>query len=94
MSLQACNNQPQHQKPATMKKNLFNRRRFLKETATTATGMAILSSLPQTGFAQVHAEPRIKFSVININHSHIYGMVDAVTPVSYTHLTLPTIYSV
>lgn len=62
-----------------MKTKLFNRRRFLKETATTATGMAILSSLPQTGFAQVHAEPRIKFSVIKINHSHIYGMVDAVT---------------
>ena len=27
----------------------------------------------------MHNEPGIKFSVININHSHIYGMVDAVT---------------
>jgi predicted dehydrogenase len=62
-----------------MKNTLFNRRRFLKETATTATGMAILSSLPQTSFAHSVAEPRIKFSVININHGHIYGMVDAVT---------------
>ncbi|WP_353483642.1 Gfo/Idh/MocA family oxidoreductase [Haliscomenobacter sp.] len=62
-----------------MKNTLFNRRRFLKETATTATGIAILSSLPQTSFAHSVAEPRIKFSVININHGHIYGMVDAVT---------------
>lgn len=62
-----------------MKNTLFNRRRFLKETATTATGMAILSSLPQQAFASPKPEPRIKFSVININHGHIYGMVDAVT---------------
>lgn len=27
----------------------------------------------------IYNEPRIKFSVININHGHIYGMVDAVT---------------
>ena len=27
----------------------------------------------------MHNEPKIKFSVIGINHSHIYGMVDAVT---------------
>jgi predicted dehydrogenase len=62
-----------------MKNTLFNRRRFLKETATTATGMAILSNLPQQSFANPKPEPRIKFSVININHGHIYGMVDAVT---------------
>lgn len=62
-----------------MKNTLFNRRRFLKETATTATGMAILSNLPQQAFASPKPEPRIKFSVININHGHIYGMVDAVT---------------
>lgn len=62
-----------------MKNTLFNRRRFLKETATTATGMAILSNLPQQAFASPTSAPRIKFSVININHGHIYGMVDAVT---------------
>jgi hypothetical protein len=62
-----------------MKNTLFNRRRFLKETATTATGMAILSNIPQQAFASPEPEPRIKFSVININHGHIYGMVDAVT---------------
>jgi predicted dehydrogenase len=62
-----------------MKNTLFNRRRFLKETATTATGMAILSNIPQQAFASPKPERRIKFSVININHGHIYGMVDAVT---------------
>ncbi|AEE53024.1 Gfo/Idh/MocA family protein [Haliscomenobacter hydrossis] len=62
-----------------MKNSLFNRRRFLKETATAATGMAILSSLPQQIMANPSLEPRIKFSVIGINHGHIYGMVDSVT---------------
>ena len=62
-----------------MKNNFFNRRRFLKETATAATGMAILSSLPQQIRTNPSIEPRIKFSVIGINHGHIYGMVDSVT---------------
>ena len=62
-----------------MKNTLFNRRHFLKTSATTATGMAVLSTLPQNAFANTIAEPRIKFSVIGLNHGHIYGMVDAVT---------------
>lgn len=62
-----------------MKNTLFNRRRFLKTSATTATGMAVLSSWPQNALANTFAEPRIKFSVIGLNHGHIYGMVDAVT---------------
>lgn len=62
-----------------MKNRLFNRRRFLKTSATTATGMAVLSALPQNAFAHTFADPRIKFSVIGLNHGHIYGMVDAVT---------------
>lgn len=62
-----------------MKNRLFNRRRFLQTSATTATGMAVLSTLPQNAFANTLAEPRIKFSVIGLNHGHIYGMVDAVT---------------
>jgi predicted dehydrogenase len=60
-------------------KNLFsNRRKFLKNTAATATGMALLSSLPKPAVAAVSAEPKIRFSVININHSHINSMVGAV----------------
>ena len=63
-----------------MKNLLFNRRRFMKDTAKAATSMALLSSFPLTSKAeQLIAEPKIRFSVININHNHIYGMVDAVT---------------
>ena len=62
-----------------MKNLRFDRRQFIKDTATTATGMALLSGLPQNILAQTPVEPRIKFSVININHGHIYSMVDAVT---------------
>ncbi len=60
-------------------KNVFsNRRKFLKNTAATATGMALLSSIPKPSVAAVSADPKIRFSVININHSHIYSMVNAV----------------
>lgn len=60
-------------------KNFFNRRSFLKDTVTAAGGVALLSSLPKKTIAGNKAEPRIRFSVININHSHIYGMIGAVT---------------
>ena len=63
-----------------MKNSLFNRRRFMTDTAKAATSLALLSSFPLTAQAkQLAAEPKIRFSVININHNHIYGMVDAVT---------------
>ena len=57
----------------------FNRRQFLEKTTKAATGMALLSALPQPAIAQKPIETKIRFSVININHGHIYGMVDAVT---------------
>jgi len=60
-------------------KDLFNRRWFIKNTATAATGMALLSSLPKKSIAGFSAEPKIRFSVININHNHINGMVNAIT---------------
>ena len=67
-------------KKTSMKNSLFNRRRFMKDTAKAATSLALLSSFPLTTQAkQLTAEPKIRFSVININHNHIYGMVDAVT---------------
>jgi predicted dehydrogenase len=70
----------------------FNRRRFLKYTAATAASMSLFSSLPPTTFASENFDepnlsesapkqwddPRIKFSVIGINHGHIYSQVDAV----------------
>ncbi|MEO7960069.1 MAG: Gfo/Idh/MocA family oxidoreductase [Ginsengibacter sp.] len=59
-------------------KNPFDRRKFIKDTATAATGMALLSALPKKTLAGFRVEPRIRFSVININHGHIYGMTDAI----------------
>lgn len=62
-----------------MKNKFFGRRQFLKDTTKAATGMALLSALPNNAMANTLAEPKIRFSVIGINHSHIYGMVEAVT---------------
>ncbi|MES2004163.1 MAG: Gfo/Idh/MocA family oxidoreductase [Bacteroidota bacterium] len=61
-----------------MKELFSNRRKFLKNTTATATGMLLLSSLPKKSIAGFTAEPRIRFSVININHGHISSMVQAV----------------
>jgi predicted dehydrogenase len=60
-------------------RNFFNRRNFLKNTVTTAGGIALLSALPKKSIAGLRPEPKIRFSVININHSHIYGMIGAIT---------------
>lgn len=57
----------------------LNRRRFIKNSSRAAAGITILSSLSQSVLSATHNAPKIRFSVININHSHIYGMVDAVT---------------
>ncbi len=61
-----------------MKNVLFNRRRFITDSSKVAAGVALSSSLAKSSVA-LGNEPGVKFSVININHSHIYGMVDAVT---------------
>ena len=57
----------------------FSRRNFLKDSATIAAGTGLLSALPsvlQASTSKVAA--RIRFSVIAINHGHIYGMIKAV----------------
>jgi len=81
-----------------MKESKFNRRKFIKFTTATATGMSLLSVLPKDVLASASladerssnkskevakpaADPRIKFSVIGINHAHIYSQVEAVTRV-------------
>ncbi|GEO07246.1 oxidoreductase [Adhaeribacter aerolatus] len=74
----------------------FNRRKFIKETVTTAAGMMVLSALPNATQAGTEiftnapailtrgsstanpAAPRIRFSVIGLNHGHIYSQVEAV----------------
>ncbi|MGN6295163.1 MAG: Gfo/Idh/MocA family protein [Ginsengibacter sp.] len=62
------------------------RRQFLKDSVK-ASGLMIMSPLiPKISLATtaekqqeiITAPNRIKFAVININHSHIYGMVNAI----------------
>ncbi len=76
-----------------MKHLQSNRRKFLKNiTASTvgvmATGMMghpILAAAENNtvkvvpGMDKTYAEPRLRFSVIGINHGHIYSMIEAVT---------------
>ncbi len=74
----------------------FNRRRFIKDAATTTAGLVMfpamaseikqgpaISSFDKEKENVKHkvskAEARIRFSVIGINHGHIYSMADAVT---------------
>lgn len=72
-----------------------NRRKFIKQSLTTAAGMAVtalpgaLSGAPYNISRRpiIHEERRrglpgnasIRFSVIGLNHGHIYGQVEAVT---------------
>jgi predicted dehydrogenase len=74
-----------------MGKSRFDRRRFITNTAAAATGLTLLSSFSKKTIDKFTVspaddtpppppvDPKIKFSVISVNHSHIYGMVDAVT---------------
>ncbi len=70
-----------------MKNNDLFRRKFLKDAAK-ASGLMLFSpllskakNLDSSTKEKVYnvAANRIKFSVININHNHIYGMIEAVT---------------
>ncbi len=78
-----------------MKSSQSERRKFIRDTVTTAAGLAMFSALPHEALASPEylvskplgeqetssgntAAPRIRFSVIGINHGHIYGQVEAV----------------
>jgi predicted dehydrogenase len=68
-----------------MKKKVHPRRDFIRTTVA-ASGWALFNSQHASASETIlapppppPADPRIRFSVININHNHIYGMVDAVT---------------
>lgn len=75
-----------------MKASQFHRRRFIKEAVTTAAGLVVLPAIAKETSASVdqpaenrrsnrlsyRSAPRIRFSVIGINHSHIYAQVEAV----------------
>ncbi len=65
-----------------------NRRDFLKNSVGAAAGLLAVS-IPVTGFAMdapaIHSRkasmplpPRIRFSVIGLNHGHIYGQTESV----------------
>ncbi len=60
------------------------RRKFMKDSLTVATGLSLLpltakpGPLAETGpYIHRHYTPRIRFSVIGLNHGHIYGQTDA-----------------
>ena len=73
-----------------MKKKTNQRRTFLKESIASAAGMMALPMLPSMAYGNIITETvapivvpqydtsRIKFSVIGMNHGHIYGQVEAV----------------
>ncbi len=69
--------------------DFLDRRKFMKETAIKASGLAFLPFLDEKVKvskvfsskgkpALAYLEPRLKFGVISINHSHIYSMSQAV----------------
>jgi predicted dehydrogenase len=68
-----------------MKQKNSDRRHFLRNTATAAAGLLAFPSLPKIyGETKsriapvVYEKPRIRFSVIGINHGHINSQVEAV----------------
>ncbi|MCF2488891.1 Gfo/Idh/MocA family protein [Dyadobacter sp. CY347] len=78
-----------------MKESEDNRRQFIRNSVSTAAGLMLLPGLAAPGMAEQASAsslvrpvkdtfmpampPRIKFSVIGMNHGHIYGQVEAVT---------------
>lgn len=75
-----------------MKSSQTNRRKFIKETISTAAGLVALPSLPNEliaaptilkssllGSDPTPAAARIRFAVIGVNHGHINSQVGAVT---------------
>lgn len=76
-----------------MKSFQSNRRNFIKEAATTAAGLVLLPAIAKEAVAECKPgsveysndsvqkcsrAARIQFSVIGINHGHIYSQVEAV----------------
>lgn len=74
-----------------MKSSKFDRRKFIKSATAATSAAGLFSILPkgllgnstrsedeENNFVRSHAEPKIYFSVIGINHNHIYSQVDSV----------------
>ena len=72
-----------------MKKSQASRRKFIKESVTSAAGLIAMSTLPSRPVSAYESKtrneemyqgaPRLRFSVIGINHDHIHGQIGAVT---------------
>ncbi len=74
-----------------MKGSQTDRRRFIKNATNTIGGIVVLSAFPKevlanageyvsSGKGQTYPiAPRIKFSVIGINHGHIHSQIETVT---------------
>src|SRR6476659_6706077 len=66
-----------------------SRRKFIKESVTSAASLLALSALPKTSATtresvvssrrntSMRQQPRLRFSVIGINHDHIHGQIGA-----------------
>src|ERR1044072_9658005 len=65
------------------------RRKFIKESVTSAASLLALSALTRTSATaresvvsnrrdrEMNQQPRLRFSVIGINHDHIHGQIGA-----------------
>lgn len=73
-----------------MKEPQNNRRQFIRNSVNAAAGLMMLPAVSPEVFAAAtpdfstiairkNVAPRIRFSVIGMNHGHIYGQVEAVT---------------
>src|SRR6185295_17412114 len=72
-----------------MKKPQASRRKFIKESVTSAAGLIAMSTLPSGPVnayeptprkeEMYQGAPRLRFSVIGINHDHIHGQIGATT---------------
>jgi predicted dehydrogenase len=64
-----------------MSTHRFDRRDFLKHSAYSAAGITVAAAAPKASEPpppQPQAKPRIRFSVIGLNHGHINSMSDSV----------------
>jgi predicted dehydrogenase len=72
-----------------MKKQQASRRKFIRESVTSAAGLIAMSGLPSQPVSAYESttrneemyqgSPRLRFSVIGINHDHIHGQIGATT---------------
>lgn len=72
-----------------MENNQNNRRKFLKNSLASTAGLVLSSSLVneiaaksasiEAPYIYKNLAPGIRFSVIGLNHGHIYGMTEAIT---------------